>query len=187
MAVASGAVAPDDTAALRARIKELEAEVRAYREHTCRMRRRIESLQLERAADARPVVLEFTLPFVPHSLKNGQQVLRKGRFNTVVCSDAAQADKEAMVPILERAMAKLPKRRPLLPDQCVGIEIEHNVADDTTTVRLRELGPKRKGKTGRRRDVMNLADIVCDALQRAQFYANDNQVEQCRLVRVHTD
>jgi len=126
----------------------------------------------------------FTVP-VPPSSKNAQRIAigkdgtpRRYRPKKVV--DAANGIRAAALVALARIHRTVPEPE---PDADLRVECVHEVATDRLHVTVHVLGPKPKGKTGRRRDVVNLPELVCDALQ-GVAYRNDSQVSELRVVRV---
>lgn len=69
-------------------------------------------------------------------------------------------------------------------DDC-RVDLVHRVRDDAVVVTVSRVGkPHRVGrKTGRRRDVHNLIDTLCDALQ-GVLYADDRQLVHVSAERV---
>lgn len=70
----------------------------------------------------------------------------------------------------------------LFGDQDVGVTITHNVPGDTVLVEVWSLGPRPKGKTGRKRDLQNLQEGILDGLQ-GLAYVDDNQVTMLHMTR----
>jgi Holliday junction resolvase RusA-like endonuclease len=133
------------------------------------------------------LVLAFSIP-VPPSAKNQKRagVSRTGRAFQYRPSSVKNATHSI------RAHAMVAARNwhgqeALLPDDDVEVRIEHVLgaeeADDIVQVRVYALGPRPKGRTGRRRDVTNIPELVLDALQ-GIAYANDNQVTKLTVERV---
>ena len=124
------------------------------------------------------------VPFRPASLKNGQEISwshRRGR-KIVRASDQALLDKQALY---LHIASQIPfSRRPLFGGDCVALHVTEDTDDGSIEIRVRRLGPRPKGRSGRRRDIHNVFDVVADAGQQL-LYANDNQiavVEGIRLV-----
>ena len=69
----------------------------------------------------------------------------------------------------------LGERETLFEDDDVACDITHLVESDTCTVKIWSLGPKPKGKTGRKRDLQNLQEGILDSLQKL-VYDDDRQV-----------
>lgn len=142
--------------------------------------------------------LRFTVP-TPPAAKNSRRIFRTG----AVCpkcrkptghlgSSMSDEARHAREKIIEEAVDALRRqapqafseRRPLLPDEDVGVTVVHNVKNDTADVVIEKRGPKPAGKgpTGRRRDVTNVPELVLDAVQGIAYH-NDNQVADLRVWR----
>ena len=69
-------------------------------------------------------------------------------------------------------------------DDC-RVDLVHRVSDDAVVVTVSRLGAPQRvaGKTGRRRDVHNLIDTLCDALQ-GVLYHDDRQLAHVSAARV---
>jgi len=70
----------------------------------------------------------------------------------------------------------------LFGDDDIGVVIRHRVPDDTVVVEVWSLGPRPKGKTGRKRDLQNLQEGILDCLQ-GLAYKDDNQVAMLHMHR----
>ncbi|MEO0478433.1 MAG: RusA family crossover junction endodeoxyribonuclease [Planctomycetota bacterium] len=79
------------------------------------------------------------------------------------------------------------KPRPLIASHDVGVEIDHLVGPELVEVRVVDLGAPRcvpgTRRTGRKRDVPNLGEVVCDVMQ-SWAYENDSQIADYRVRRV---
>lgn len=119
------------------------------------------------------MTLSITIPFVPHSLKNGVR-LGGGRMRR---SSQVVRDQQAMSVLLTQAARAAGHKGtlPLWPDDEVEVTITRDVHADTCVVTFTRLGPRPRGRTGRDKDTQNLLDAVCDAAE-GIVYANDNQV-----------
>lgn len=92
-------------------------------------------------------------------------------------------ERRAIRIIVEQALAAIRWRmaEPLFgEDDDVEMELEHLVERDVMQVTVRRIGPPQKvdGRTGRRRDVVNLFDSISDALQ-GLVYGDDRQISRC--------
>jgi hypothetical protein len=129
----------------------------------------------------------------PPSSKNAQKMRvvpggKKGlgipiRYRPRDVIDATEAIQAAAVAALRKQAPKcFAERRPLIEDGDVSVQMVHNVANETLDVTVQLIGARPKGTTGRRRDVVNLPELVLDAIQRIA-YRNDNQVCDLRVWR----
>ncbi|MEO0479615.1 MAG: RusA family crossover junction endodeoxyribonuclease [Planctomycetota bacterium] len=76
--------------------------------------------------------------------------------------------------------------KPLIVDHDVSMLIEHDVATDEVDITISDVGPAQcvpgTSKTGRKRDIQNLVDVICDALE-GIGYTNDNQIAEILIKR----
>lgn len=76
--------------------------------------------------------------------------------------------------------------KPMVEDNDVRVTIEHDVATDEIDVTIEDIGPPPcvpgSSKTGRKRDVPNLSDTLCDALE-GIAYTNDRQIAEITIRR----
>jgi len=133
----------------------------------------------------RQVRLTFTIP-VPASTKNSRRIIRRGNRTYSLPSKRAE---ESMREIRAAAIKELEKWQDyaapgetLFGDDDIGVVIRHRVADDTVIVEVWSLGPRPKGKTGRKRDLQNLQEGILDGLQ-GLAYKDDNQVVMLHMHR----
>ena len=127
--------------------------------------------------------LRFVIP-VPASTKNSRRLIRRGRGITSLPS------KKAVVSMAQIRTAALEAAEgheraedgTVFGDQDIGVTIKHRVADDTVLVEVWALGPRPKGKTGRKRDLQNLQEGILDGLQ-SIAYPNDNQIVMLQMTR----
>jgi len=126
--------------------------------------------------------LTFTVPR-PSSVKNRRVLTMIDGKPRSFPSSKAQKDTKAIRSAAAFACNEFRKRLPLFGDDDVGIEVTHNVADDTCEVRVWSMGPRPKGKTGRKSDLHGLIELLADALQGIAMQ-NDNQVVEVRMRRV---
>jgi len=147
--------------------------------------------------EQRPVVDDVALRFViatPPSSKNEQKMRvipggKRGlgipiRYRPAEVVEHVRQIQDAAVRALQRQAPRCyAESRPLLEDDDARVEMVHNVHNETLDVLVRRIGdPPKKGRTGRRRDVHNLPELVCDAIQRIAF-RNDNQICDLRVWR----
>lgn len=142
-------------------------------------------LERERKPDV-DIALSFTIPR-PMSSKNTQKLTARGgtprRYRPKEVDEMQNTIRARCLAAMQRqAPQAYAERRPLFRDEDVRIEMVHNVHQDTCDVLVRRIGPKPKGLAGRRCDVHNLPELVCDAIQRIA-YKNDNQVCDLRVFR----
>lgn len=128
------------------------------------------------------LLAHFTIP-VPPSSKNARRarMLPTGRliqFRPKHVVDATATIKVAA----QQAMAKA--RTQLSQDSDLCVMLDHHVGRDEVEVRVWEVRPRPDGKTGRKRDVINLPELVCDAMQDV-VYANDRQVSDLIVRRIY--
>jgi len=99
-----------------------------------------------------------------------------------VPSDAV-VDQEEKIHAL--AIGALRDLVPLVENDDVAVTIRHLVRTEEVEVIVEPAGKPGKvdGKTGRKRDLANLADTILDALQGAA-YSNDRQVARLTMERV---
>ena len=137
-------------------------------------------------------VLEFVIP-VPASSKNSRILTRDacGRprsFPSRAARRSAEQIKSAAQEAIDKAKAagdfKESEGGTLFGDDEVAVEVSHDVPTDTVKVRLWSLGPRVKGRSGRKRDVQNCPEQLLDALQNLA-YRNDNQVGMLLVRRAH--
>jgi hypothetical protein len=123
------------------------------------------------------------VPFRPASLKNGQEIswsFRRGR-KIVRASDMALLDKQALY---LHVASQVPMRlRPLFGGDSVSLHVTEDTDDGSIEIRVRRLAPRPKGRSGRRRDLHNVFDVVADAAQ-SLLYANDNQIAHVEGIRL---
>ena len=125
----------------------------------------------------------FKIP-VPASPKNSRIIVRGRGRPTSLPSKAARKSVEQIRAAAFRALDSYPELDgALFADHDVGVEITHHVEDDTCTVKVWSLGPRPKGKTGRKRDLQNLQEGILDTLQGIAFN-HDNQVCLLQMKRV---
>ena len=129
------------------------------------------------------IKLTFTIP-VPASTKNSRRLIRRGKRVMSLPSKKAEV---SMRQIRAAAMEALrhydvAPGETLFGDHDVGVVIKHDVPSDTAIVEVRSLGPRPKGKTGRKRDLQNLQEGILDGLQ-GLAYVDDNQVTMLHMTR----
>ena len=124
--------------------------------------------------------ITFTIP-VPPSLKNSV-VLGRGRMRkSGACKAAMRGIRDAARLAVE---ARYPSTQgPLFGGNRVSLDVEHDVGRGLLNVVLTDLGPfPTRGATGRKRDLQNLQDALCDALE-GIVYENDNQIDRLTMAR----
>jgi Holliday junction resolvase RusA-like endonuclease len=130
--------------------------------------------------------LHFVIPTPPSSKNSKGMAVIAGRARMFRKREVVQATKQIQEIACEALRQQAPtcyrSRVPLLQDEDAQVEMVHNVANESVDVTVRGMGPRPKGRTGRRRDVVNLPELVLDAIQRIAF-ANDNQVADLRVWR----
>lgn len=138
-------------------------------------------------------ILKFEIA-VPPSSKNVKRMRRSGR----VCPACRQPSGPVIMYRPNKVLAATTQIRaaaraamvlagyaaeePLLADDDVAVQMVHDVAREVVEVTVSRIGPRPKGKTGRKRDVVNIPELVLDALQ-GLAYANDNQVAHLTVGR----
>jgi hypothetical protein len=130
--------------------------------------------------------LRLVLP-TPPSKKTSQRIVARpdGRPFLVASAAARKAEKSIRTLVASR-LAK-----PLFATDDVAVDLTHHVRRDVIEVVVSRLGPRGKGATGRSRDLVNIAEVVLDALQARDLglgrgpgaYHNDNQVAHLVLRR----
>lgn len=128
------------------------------------------------------------IPFIPASKKNRQRILRSSRTGRpfISSSRAARADEEFVRHLAEQAVSAAGCAEPVFPQQSVELELLVDPFLQTTRVRVRAIADKPiRGASGRRSDLHNALDGLCDALQ-GVVYANDNQVARINARRLLT-
>lgn len=127
----------------------------------------------------RVVAVRFVFPVWP--CKKNNAAFARGRR---IGSSRVAKHEAAIRAHVERALP--PGAAPLFGgvDDC-RVELVHRVSDDAVVVTVSRVGaPRRVGrKTGRRRDVHNLIDTLCDALQ-GVLYGDDRQLVHVSAERV---
>lgn len=139
--------------------------------------------ELIRLDDGRVVGIRLEIP-IPASKKNNK-VVRQTKKGIQVGWSSKVTRQERL--IAELAAAGVPMRAagPLLGDvDDVRMLLRHDVAREVVQVEVYRIGPPKEiaGRTGRRRDVPNLFELTCDALE-GVVYGNDRQIAECTGVR----
>lgn len=181
---------PDERALLDAALRELQAAQE-------RTRPTLQTLfGTHQPPPAEDLALHFVVPRPP-AAKNSRRIYRtgptcpacrkgSGHLGSSMSDEARKAVDDVKVQAIDALRRQAPhayeERRPLLLDDDVRLEIVHNVHADTVDVLARRAGPCPKGTTGRKRDVVNVPELICDALQGIAF-KNDNQVVDLRCFR----
>lgn len=118
----------------------------------------------------RSLVLE--LAFMPKAKKNRPRLVDIGDRTIMATSDASRTDQAAMKRMLAAA---IDEGRVLWPDDDLEATFTLHMRSERCSVRVRSIGPRPKGFTGRRRDIANVPEAVLDAMQ-GSVMGNDNQV-----------
>lgn len=116
----------------------------------------------------------FVIPALP-SKKNG-------RVNHRPKPEAVQSQ-AALREALSRCF---PSSGPVFPSEDVSVLIEYDPKADLVRVSVTPLRPKNEEFYDRRRDIQNLDEALCDALE-GPVLNNDNQVAEIRTVRLRAD
>jgi len=117
----------------------------------------------------------------PASGKNRRQLVWIGGKPRLIKSKEANRTAKHTRSRAIKAMAK--RDAPVHPTDDVEVVMRYYVAEERCTVSVRSLRPRPKGRTGRKRDLSNLPDVVLDAIQ-GFAYANDNQVARLIVERI---
>jgi hypothetical protein len=131
--------------------------------------------------------LRFTVPLDACSpSKNSRQLThtQSGRLRSHP-STKAQTGRQQIKGMAWNARTGRPGGRsaePLFPDEDIAVNITHHVFEDSVEVEVCTCGPQPKGKTGRGRDLDNLASTILDALN-GIAYDDDRQVAWLQVKR----
>lgn len=131
--------------------------------------------------------LFLRIEFVPHSLKNRQRIFKIGKRTVIKCSKEADMDAKSLASIVHEVWPHL--HNPRWPTQSMRLNIRHIVPDDAVEITVSPIRERPKGKTGRKRDIHNIVDIIADALQVSRktgigVVQNDNQFSDVHITRV---
>lgn len=132
--------------------------------------------ELTRDKEGRITSVSFLIP-PPKSKKNNKALIvinGRTRVGTAKCIK----DQEAAIRMHVARAVPLLEAGPLFGDvHDVGLELVHLIEKDLVQVTVYRLGDAVEvaGRTGRRRDVPNLFESVCDALE-GLLYENDRQI-----------
>ncbi len=146
----------------------------------------------EQATTDRGPSLRFVIA-TPPSSKNNRHVQaytdratgkpRAFMYRDSSVKQATEGIREAVaLALMRQAPAAFRERRPLWENDDVRVEVVHNVVNETCDITMFGAGAPPRGRTGRRRDVTNLPELILDACQRVA-YTNDNQVSDLRVYR----
>lgn len=128
------------------------------------------------------MMFEFSVDFVPHSLKNGQKlIVTRGR-RSVTASDEARAELEHLKFVVEQKLLAMNRGGPIWPTESVGLDIDVHPIESRTVVRAYKVADMPRSPTGRRRDLHNAIDCIADAMQ-GHTFSNDNQVAVVHIKR----
>jgi hypothetical protein len=119
----------------------------------------------------------------PHSKKNNTQPMRRGKHGPIRIGPRAVVRREAraMRQLVFEAIAQLGVVGPLFGcEDDIDMQVEHVLGRDVVRVTVTRLGPPLAvhGRTGRRRDLVNLFDSIADAMN-GVLYGDDRQVARC--------
>ena len=123
------------------------------------------------------------------SKKNGKIVRRdrNGRVLGLIENARVRAAEDSLVQQLMTVtvLHKLDMRAGAVFDgDSLDLVVTIDKDTDTTYVEIQSLGPRPKGKTGRKRDKQNELTLVCDALEKARIVSNDNQFASITVKRI---
>ena len=133
-------------------------------------------------------VITFSIP-VPASSKNSRQLVRtRGKRLRSLPSREAKDSKLFVETAALQALRELgfdvssSQRAPLFGDDDIAMSIHHCANTDRVHVRVWSAHARSSSSTSRKRDLQNLPEAICDALQGILF-KNDNQIVQLSLFR----
>jgi hypothetical protein len=131
--------------------------------------------------------LHFTVP-VPSSTKNSRILTRtkSGGIRSLPSHRSRRTTQNVRAAALQALLElEAPGGMEALfgPDDSIGVKIVHEVATGLVHVEVWSEGPKPAGKTGRGRDIDNMATAILDAIQGVAF-GNDRQVSWLQVKRV---
>jgi len=126
--------------------------------------------------------LKFRIPMVPTSSKNSRSnvVTAGGRIRSFPSTKAKRHKQEI------RGVAEVALRAAggwFGAEDELGILIRHLVEAEEVEVEIWRIGPKPRGRTGRGRDIDNLASTIMDSLNRLA-YQDDRQIGVLHVERV---
>jgi Holliday junction resolvase RusA-like endonuclease len=123
---------------------------------------------------------------VPASTKNRRRLVRTRRGIRSLTSKEGEESLREVAAAARRALTNSIGMHSLLShfgDHSVAMSIVHDVQAETCTVTVRDMGPRPKGKTGRKRDLQNLQEAICDGIQ-GIVIDNDNQIDLLTMERL---
>lgn len=126
---------------------------------------------------------------IPPSKKNSQNIVAFGK----ACPHCGKKPHRKVLPSREareaerriRAQAEILFRHPTVPllgNDDVSLSVHVHALSNRCDVRVTSLGPPPDGPTGRTRDLHNVPDALCDALN-GVLYHDDRQVRRVVLLR----
>lgn len=128
-------------------------------------------------------VLHFEIP-IPPSLKNNIVIGRGRMWKSSAVKAAMRTIRDTIRRELDRIHASYPCEGPVFGSNRIKLQVAHNVPLDKLLVWVEDLGPfPTSGRTGRKRDLQNLQDTLCDAME-GVVYKNDNQIDKLSMWRV---
>lgn len=130
----------------------------------------LEILRLQRFDPQREEEFRITVP-APPSKKNGRVGHRPSNVSL-----------QAQTMIREAVLTAIARHAPLWPKDDVQMRVEYDASSRLLTARVSQLRPQ-QAPYDRRRDVPNLFDVICDALEGA-VYVNDNQIARLSAERI---
>lgn len=126
--------------------------------------------------------LSFVLPLPPSS-KNARRarLLPNGRIIQFRPRDIVTATEQIQTIALQ---AMREAGATLIEDDDVHMSLIYEVERNCVRVEVNAGPPRPKGRTGRKRDAVNLPELICDALQ-GIAYTNDRQIARLFVLRVY--
>lgn len=128
-------------------------------------------------------VLHFEIP-LPPSLKNSVVIGRGRMWKSSAVKVAMRTIRDTIRREIDKIHASYPSEGPIFGGNRIKLQIAHNVPLDKLLVWVEDLGQfPTSGRTGRKRDLQNLQDTLCDAME-GVVYKNDNQIDKLSMWRV---
>ena len=118
----------------------------------------------------------------PASKKNRRIIKTTGKHPLSLPSKEARDSEQE----IRNAFTAATKRLDVIwPDQDIAIDVTFFVKENVYEIAVQALGPKPKGKTGRRRDLHGALETICDALNEIA-YTDDRQVAFIKMRRIYS-